>query len=421
MMKRSWHVSAAATVALSVLLVGCSSKVESAVEVDPGSVKTDIGVTADTINLGAITDLSNVYGPLAKAIVAGNQIYFDGRNADGGICGRQVAIEVQDHASDPQKALTLFQAMQPNVLALTQLLGSPVIKALQPTLTQTETTAAVASWSGDFLDDDYVLLGGTTYPIDNINAISYLLDEGKIAKGDTIGQIYFDGDFGGNALTGTEFAAEELGLTIESVMISPKDTDLAAQIAQLNSAGVTAIFVAAGPKQLASVAGNASALGLDVPIVTNTPGYNPALLTTPVGAFIESNVLIVSSVLPYGDETETTAKVVAGFDAGVTAGTIAADTVPTEEVNYGYAMATVLGDALDTACVNGDLTRAGLTKAINSLSAISTGVTTDLDFTDRALSPSTESFIISPSSSVLGKAVLVAETGTSKAAAAFSK
>lgn len=84
-------------------------------------------------------------------------------------------------------------------------------------------------------------------------------------------------------------------------------------------------------------------------------------------------------------------------------------------------MATVLGTALDAACLNGDFTRAGLTKAINSLSAVSTGVTTDLDYTNRAASPSTGSFIIAPSSTALGKTVLVSKTGTTKTAAAFVK
>ena len=100
-----------------------------------GGVKTDNGVT-DT------DDHARDHGrhqracsrTSVRAINAGNQLWADEVNAAGGICGRQIEIEVVDHGYKADIAKTLYPQLEPKVLGIVQLLGSPVLAALKPNL-----------------------------------------------------------------------------------------------------------------------------------------------------------------------------------------------------------------------------------------------------------------------------------------------
>ena len=57
-------------------------------------------------------------------------MWADETNAAGGICGRRVEIVVKDHGYDVQKAVTAYADIAPDVVALPQVIGSPVVAAL---------------------------------------------------------------------------------------------------------------------------------------------------------------------------------------------------------------------------------------------------------------------------------------------------
>ncbi len=97
-------------------------------------MKTDVGVTESTITLGIMGDTSGVFKNLGGAINAGNQLWVDDVNAAGGICGRQLALEVVDHGYKADTAKTLYPQLEPKVLGMVQLLGSPVLAALKQNL-----------------------------------------------------------------------------------------------------------------------------------------------------------------------------------------------------------------------------------------------------------------------------------------------
>ena len=43
------------------------------------------------------------------------QAYWEKVNTDGGICDRDVKLQVKDHGYDPQKAVSLYRSMSPNI------------------------------------------------------------------------------------------------------------------------------------------------------------------------------------------------------------------------------------------------------------------------------------------------------------------
>lgn len=405
-------LAAAAIIALA--LTSCSTRAPESSAPASGEVKTGEGVTGDTITLGVLSDLSKVFGPLGKTLVQGNELYFEQRNADGGICGRQVKLEVRDHGYSVQTAVSQFTELEPDVLGFVQMLGSPVVSALSPKIASSGAITLPATWSTDWLEKDGLVVTGTSYPGDIINGIDYLLSEGLIKKGDTIGHVYFEGDYGSNALKGSEFAAKELGLTVKPVQVVPSATDLTAQVNELRSSKVSAILISAGPRQTASIAGVASASGLDVPLLANGPGFDPALLATPVGGTLAKNLYISASYEAYAGESETAKQIATAYAKAYP------DGKPTIYVNYGYATASVLGEALDAACKKGDLTRKGVTDALRGLDAVNPGVMPALDLTDPAKMSSTDSYIMRVDPKVDGGLAVVKKPFTSETAKSFA-
>jgi ABC-type branched-subunit amino acid transport system substrate-binding protein len=406
--------------AVTALLVGCSSK--SADTGDGGDaaaasdVKTGIGISGDTMTIAALTDQSGPYAALGGTLAQGNQLYFDKRNAEGGICGYNVELVVRDHGNDVQTAVSAFSELEPNVLAFTQLLGSPQVNALKGEIEAKSIPTFIASWSSDFLGSDPIALTGTIYPYDIINGLSVLEEEGVISSGSKVGHVHLPGDFGENALKGSKFYAERQGLEIVDIMVEPTATDYSAQVQQLVDANVDAIIVSGTPPQLAGIVGGTSALGLDVPVITQGPSFGPALLETGAADAIKERVRVVLSYLPYGaDGSAEAAEIAEAYSEAFP------DGKPTIFVNYGYATANVLGDALDAACEAGDLTRQGVVDALRSLPETDAGIFAPQDFQDAARSSSSQSVLLAVDAGVTGGLVVERDFFESELVAEFSE
>jgi ABC-type branched-subunit amino acid transport system substrate-binding protein len=386
----SRHVIAPVVVALALAVAACGKGGADQGSSSPSgsgganAVKTGPGATADTITLGYLPDLSGVFAPNGKAMMEGANLYWDAKNKAGGICGRQVKLSVQDTGYDPQKAVAAYQQMASNVFGLGLVLGSPFVNALLPNVKNDSMFLNFAGWTSDILPTENVAIAGTTYDIEAINAVDFLMKEKGIKAGDTIGHLYFEGDYGENALKGSKFAASKHNLKIVEQKITPADQDMTGQVAAFKKAGVKAILFSAAPPQAASLAGVAAAQKLDVPIVANGPGWTPQLLTTPAAKALEANYYVVSSMAPLDVQSEGVQKFMSDYKAAYPKGT------PSSNGSlYAYAGAQIADAALTKACANKDLTRKGVLDALHSLTALDTGGTIagTLDFSDPAQPP----------------------------------
>ena len=243
-----------ATLALTV--AGCSGKAGTGDNggKDKSGVKTGQGVTASKISLGVLTDMTGVYASLGKSVTQAQQLWAKQTNAAGGICGRTIELTVRDHGYDPQKAIAGYTELEPDVLGFVQFIGSPFVAAVEQRIDgQDKGLVLPQAWSANLLGSTYVRVIGATYDIETINLVDYLLDQKRITKGDKIGHVYFEGDYGENALVGSKYAAKQAGLTVVEQKIKPTDNDMTAQVSALKQAGVKAVIVSAGPRQAASL------------------------------------------------------------------------------------------------------------------------------------------------------------------------
>ncbi|MET7454080.1 ABC transporter substrate-binding protein [Streptomyces sp. NPDC005574] len=388
---------AAAALALLLAGTGCSSKAGSQ---DGGSgadgVKTGPGVTDRTIRLGALTDLTGPYATLGKSIVQAQQMWADETNAKGGICGRRVEIVVKDHGYDVQKAVTSYADIAPDVVALPQVIGSPVVAALLDDIERDHLLTFPQAWAASLLGKDSVQVLGTTYDVDMLAAVDFLTRTKGLTKGDTIGHVYFEGDYGANALEGSTWAAGRAGVKVVAQKIKATDTDLSAQVSALRKAKVKAILISAGPAQTASLAGVAASRGLRVPIVSSAPGFAPQLMKTPAGPALDAMLSVVSAAPAVSSDLPGVRRMVAAY----------AKKFPGSPVDSGvlsgYNAAELMGADLKKACAAGSLAREDVVAAHRAQKNADTGLGSPQDFSDNSRPASLETRVLRPDAKAVG-------------------
>jgi len=403
-----------AACAATLLLSACSTRGGGSTDTEgAGGVRTGPGVTDTEIALGVMTDQSGVFKNLSTGITHGNQLWVDDVNAAGGVCDRKVRLEVVDHGYKADTAKTLYPQIEPKVLGFVQLVGSPIMAALGSDIQTDEVTTTPASWSSELLGNPYVMVVGTTYDLEMINGLSYLQDEGLIKDGTTVGHIYVDGEYGANGLRGAKFYAEQHDLDLREVKITSTDTDLTNIVTSLRGEGVSAILLTTTPGQTGSAAAANKALGLNVPILANNPAFDPALHESPAKDALD-NLYVVASSVPYSADIPKAREVAKKYrEAGFTE-------PPNAGVPYGYAVAEVWGEVLKRACDNGDLTRAGIRKALEQTTSADTGdLVAALDFSKPGAPATRQVYVAQPDASVEGGLRYVHELFAAKEAGSY--
>ncbi|APU20731.1 ABC transporter substrate-binding protein [Actinoalloteichus sp. GBA129-24] len=374
---------------LGLLLAGCTTAGDDAGPGESGLL-TGPGITETTISLGALTDLTGPYAALSTSIINAQQLAVDEINADGGICGRSLQMVVRDHGYDVQQALGAYTEIAPSVAAMPQLLGSPMLAALLDDLAADQMLTFPQSWDSTLLGRPEIQVPGNTYDVDMINAVDYLLRSSLVAEGDAIGHVFFENEYGENALSGSTFAAEREGLTIVEQRVMPTDQDMSAQVTALREAGVTAVLFSAGPAQTASFVGVAAASGWEVPVIGSTPAYASQLLETAAAPALEGLFVMVSGAPAASSDIPGVRELVESYQSAY----------PGESIDggvlSGYGVMEFLAEALRIACDQGDLSRAGIIAAHRTQGLVEGDLGMAMDFSDPNRPPSFDSYLLRP-------------------------
>jgi ABC-type branched-subunit amino acid transport system substrate-binding protein len=396
--------SSRGAVALAALVVaaasGCSTKAPEASggggEGAAADVQTDVGVEGETIRLGVLTDLTGVFAALGKDITNANTLFWK----DNKVCDTYtVELDVQDTNYVPQQGVQLYSGMKDNILAMQQTIGSPINTALAPEYEADQIVNFPSAWSKTLTEIPGTGVVGATYDVEIANGYDYLFQEGLLKEGDTVGHIYFEGEYGANGLAGTQAVAEEKGLQVVEAQIKSTDQDMSAQITQFKAAGVDLIALTVAPGQLASVAAVAEAQGLDVPILGSNPVFAPGLLQGPAANWLKSHLYVASPVSSFDAHPELLEQYQEAYP----------DATPSLGVVVGFGMSEIMKQVLDAACENGDLTREGVVTAFNELEEVDTGgLVVPIRGYELGKSPSLESFVLQPAD-VPGGATVLAE------------
>lgn len=376
-------------------LAGCGES-DAVAAGSSDDLRTDFGVDADSITLGVLTDRTGPFKDFSSSINAGHRIWADEVNTAGGLCGRQIKLDIRDHGYQATTAKVAFPAIEPDVVGFLQLLGSPVIAALAPDLTDRRVTASAVSFSSDILGSPYLLATGTTYDLQQINGLSYLLEQGAIAPGNRLGHVYLEGEYGGNGLRGSQYFAAQHDMTVIPKKVTPADADMVGIVTSLKGAGVSAIALSTTPPQTASVAAANEALRLDVPLLGNSPAFVPQLLTTPAAGAL-SRLVVAATTVPFSSDLPKAVEIADRYAA------LGSADPPNLGVQYGYALGEIWRTILTRACVDKDMTRTGIQAALQANETITTGgLLPDLDYSAPGSPPARQSYLAVPDSNEAG-------------------
>jgi branched-chain amino acid transport system substrate-binding protein len=259
-----------ATVALAV--VACGSQQSSSQQ-----VKTDPGVTKDTITLGAtfpISGTASFYYSTAK----GASAYCEYVNSEkGGVNGRKIKYTVVDDAytpsNTPAKARELVQ--QDKVFLTYGNLGTSPNLAVrdyynQQRVPQLFVFSGSSHWGADYSQYPWTLGWLPAYTTEGKIYAKYILQNDASAK---IGILYQNDEYGKDYLNGMR---EGLGDKAAS-MIADQATynandpvDMSSQVNKLKASGANTFYVVATPAYAANAVTNAVKTGWKPRIYMNT-------------------------------------------------------------------------------------------------------------------------------------------------------
>jgi ABC-type branched-subunit amino acid transport system substrate-binding protein len=405
---RKSTVTLAAALGASLLAIGCSNLATSSNSTDASSGADSTsagtsapGVTSSAITLGYLTDLSGPASGAGTELYEGSKLYVNQLNKSGGVCGRQVKLDVQDDKYDPQTALSLYQQSAPQVLDYMAVLGSPILSTIEPQMKQANVLAVTQAWDSSFLKDSNLIVAPSTSDMDVVAGLGYLYAQGLLKRGDAIGAVYIAG-LGAPQMAGVDYASSQLGLKATKIEVSATATDLTAQLQQFKAAGVKAIVAAGLPSQTAAAAAGEATAGLNVPIVTGTAGFVSSLTTGTAAQAVESHVYVALGWSPFSADNSEVKQVASAYAADK--GGVA----PDQGIVLGWAEAKLYTDIVAKSC--GNLTRAGILSAYRSTSDLPmTGLMPTLDFASEGQPPARGYDITRPSAGQAGGLALVSQ------------
>jgi ABC-type branched-subunit amino acid transport system substrate-binding protein len=186
-----------------------------------------------------------------------------------------------------------------------------------------------------------------------------------------VGIIYQDDAYGQDGLTGYNEAIGCYSLSnVAQATYELTDTQFVTQVSKMKQAGAQYVVLTAIPTVAASIIGTAAQLGYTPHWILNSPAWANGLLgvSPAFTGLLQATVWVVAQGATWGDTSQPgMAEMLSNIQK------YAPSQQPDGYFQFGYAEAKVTYAILKKAADSGDLTRAGLLKAFNSLGSVDLG------------------------------------------------
>ena len=374
----------AAVAALALVGAGCGQDDDEDSGGGGGSsaeVKAVPGFDGKTIKLGILTPLTGPVAVIGEPLTAGNEVYFEAVNKQGGIAGKyKIETEQADTQYAPDKTVQQYNRLKPDVVAFTQVLGTAPTLAVLPQLKRDKALAAPASLDATWVREENLLPIGGPYQIQAINALDYYINEAD-GKGKKICSLIQDDAYGEAGQEGVDFAAEKLGFeVVETQRYKTGTKDVSGQISRLRSAKCDAVFMVSVPSDAGTVWGTAAQVKFAPRWIAQSPSWIDELGASKLAPYLEQTTWIAAEGTEWGDTSVPgMAEMVKNVEE------LRPDQEPDYYFAFGYNQARAMVAVLEQAVENGDLSKEGILQASKDVGTVSfEGLTGDYQYGEAA-------------------------------------
>ena len=359
---------------------GEAAEAQEALAAAEEAIAHDYGVDVENkvIRVGVNTDLSGIFAPLTTKITDGHLAYWEELNDNGGIQGWTIEPVVLDNNYQVPIHLENYEVMagtgDQSVVMFSTSTGSPHTASTADLLIEDNMAAIPLSWYSGWADPQIgknVFEVQTNYCIEAMNGATYMSE----TYGNKVAVASFPGDYGEDGAEGIKVAAEPLGLEIVydgQAQVIPGG-DLTPVITGIAESGADWVWLTTNPTTTATLMGGAAQAGFTGQWSGNSPSWNPALLGIEGFGALADQVYTHSTYTVLWDVGEAE-----GMQEMIEVMRERRPDAPFDDV---YIISWIEGyvatQILDQAITNGNLTRAGVLAAANSITADLKGLAPD--------------------------------------------
>ncbi len=349
---------------------GTTSSTTTTLPADPTLVD-GVTVTADTIYLGILADLSGPFSGNVVDLIDAQLAFWSQVNDQGGIAGRRVELLITDTRYDLDTHAAGYEALKDKVVMFSHSTGSPHTALIADDLVADRRVAVPVSWYSGWADPALganVLEVGSNYCLEAMNAISYLADAHEALTGSLprIAIATDPGDYGQDSAAGARHAADELGLEIAfdaegQILFGTDLGPLAAGIAQ---SGADYTWLATDPISMSTLVAGSLSLGYQGAWSGAMPSFSPRLLDTALGDYLAQAWFLSVLYAPIGADVDGMDEVYAVLAEAFP------DRFPSDGLILGYLEFSLTKQVLERAAAAGDLTPDGVLATVQGTEAL---------------------------------------------------
>ena len=287
--KRAARIVTAVTVASLVAACGAGGRSDDKKD---GGQASDVGITDDTITIGAHFPLTGVAAPGYSEIPTGAQAYFDYVNANGGVDGRKIKYIVRDDGYNPTNTsqVTNELVLKDEIFAMVGGLGTPTHSAVVDFLNAEKVPDMFVSsgslqWGDDPGSAPYTFGWQPDYESEGKIIGQWVAENMPDAR---VGLFLQDDDLGTDSEKGIRQFLDKQIVAVEKY--TSGNTDVAPQIAALDAAKVDFVLGFNTPSYTALSQLVAMKLNFKPKWFYSSIGSDPALIGSLLERFSEGAV-----------------------------------------------------------------------------------------------------------------------------------
>jgi ABC-type branched-subunit amino acid transport system substrate-binding protein len=349
-------------VSLAIGVTGLAASAGAAPAKTPPNVT---GFDGSTIKLGVVTPESGIASVIGKPLTEGNRVYWDAKNAKGGVAGKyKVNLSVEDSQYQTEAALQGYDKLKGDVVAFQQILGTQIVKSVNTRLKAENGFGGPASQEGVWVRQANLMPIGVPYQVLAANGLDWYEKNG--GKGKKVCAIAQDDAYGAAGLDGLTQAAKTLNVKVAKTVRFATGSDVSAQVGELADAKCDAVFLTSTPLDTGPIVTKMIGRNYSPQILGLAPSWLSGLESDPNnGAFLQEHYIWLGFGAQWGDTSVPgMAQMIQDQQQN------APDQKPDTYFIFGYGQAWAMDQILEQAVKNGDLSKAGIKKASNQVGTL---------------------------------------------------